>query len=168
MAGRLTLESYNAQCRIFSDVTIKDKEWIDNLPNGCELPKLFKIGLDFDQCLELVNKNIKQVNKTCRAKCNLDCRTCYNRWSKVTNVLIESAQIEKATTGDSAMLQWLGKARLKQTEPLLDESILQPTQINILGLNANQEQEIDDLRNKLKSAQKQLALFDNKESEKDE
>ena len=168
MPGRLTLESYSAQCRTFSHITIKDKEWIDNLPQACELPKLFKIGLDFEQCLELVNKNIKQQNKTCRAKCNLDCRTCYSRWSKVTNVLIESAQIEKAAAGDSAMLQWLGKARLKQTEPLLDESILQPTQINILGLNASQEQEIDDLRKKLKATQKQLALFDTKESAKDE
>lgn len=151
--ARLSMDDFKENTKQFSDVI--SSTWTDLLPHGCTLPELFRTGLPLDESLSLIGKKVKELSAQCKERCGCDCKSCYERWAKATNVLIEQQQLAKASKGDPTMLQWLGKARLKQTEPV-PEGDIQPPVINIVGLQADQEKEIDALRKRLKALQKEL------------
>ena len=129
--AKLSIDDFRDNTVQFSNVI--SASWTDLLPHGCALPDLWRIGLPLDECLELIAKKQREVNSLCKERCNTDCKSCYERWSKATNVLIEQQQLSKASKGDPQMLQWLGKARLKQQEiaPKCDD--ITPPVINIVG-----------------------------------
>lgn len=158
---RLTLDKYREQCKsiipkIETPVIVKETSWLDRLPSKCDLISLFQTGKTLEECLDLVGTNIGKQNKCCRESCHTTCQKCHKAWSEASKAIVLQRQVEKASSGDSQMLQWYGKAILRQQEPQVDTEECVPTVINISGIDANQEQEIDNLKRELAIAYRKL------------
>lgn len=137
-----------------------ESSWTDALPKGCHLPQLFGLGRSFDDLLQLMDISEPDQDKICKERCHCDsCYTCACKWSVARDLQLEKKQLEKALAGDPYLLQWLGKAWLKQTEPLPESSATAPVSVSVLGLNIDQEKEIKNLKLQLKEALKKNAAL---------
>lgn len=130
--------------------------WVDRLPYKCDLPDLFKTGIALEDALDMVDIHQEEQDKKCTRLCRINCEKCHKIWTKAALTLVQQQQLEKAATGDSQMLQWVGKAVLKQAEALPESDDIVPTVINISGINAQQEEEIAQLKQALKEAYRKL------------
>ena len=144
------------------------KSWLDCLPHGCELPDLWRTGKSLPDCLDLIDRTQKEQDKTCRATCRTTCQRCHDRWGDAARTLILQTQLKMAAGGNSQLLQWVGKAILRQTEPIPDNKSVFPAAVTIGGLDINQEDEIDDLRKQLKDALQKIKELTPKEAETQE
>lgn len=143
------------------------KTWLDYLPHGCELPDLWRTAKPLSDCLEILNLKATELNKRCKELCHLNCTKCHLIWSKAAAAMVLQRQVDKAFSGDAAMLTWYGKAVLRQQEPLSNDEQIVPSIINIAGLDANQEKEIDSLRRQLDEAKRKLTELEDKDHAKE-
>lgn len=127
--------------------------WLDYLPQtkDCALPQLFRAGLPLDQVLEIVGIKEHVLSKSCKKSCSCSVAECCKRWADATKAMVLVKQADKAAGGSDAMLQWYGKAVLRQTEPVEVAEEIVPSVINIVGLKAEQEKEIESLRAQIKA-----------------
>lgn len=152
-AYKLNVKGWKEQCKQITPVqeARPTKSWLDFLPSACALPQAFKTGTSLDELLDIIGKTETELDKKCKKCCHCTVAECHKRWQAATQSQILGKQIDKALAGSDSMLTWYGKAVLRQQEPANDEEQVVPTQINILGLNANQEQELETLRAQIKA-----------------
>jgi hypothetical protein len=154
--ARLSDENRGSLAFNAAPIIEREHSWLDYLPRGCELPDLWRSGKSLDECLEILNTSSRSLNGKCKANCGISCQKCHLIWSKAAAAMILQKQVDKAFSGDAAMLTWYGKAVLRQQEPIANDEQIVPSVINIAGLDINQEQEIDTLRRQLDEAQRKL------------
>ena len=131
----------------------REQTWLDFLPmtDGCTLPNLFRAGLPLSEVLTIIGLKEQTLSKECKKSCSCSVAECHRRWTDAAKAMVLIKQADKAAGGSDAMLQWYGKAVLRQSEPVEVAEEIVPSVINIVGLKAEQEKEIEALRGQMKA-----------------